>query len=475
MPRRILSTSCILKASLVFLIIFLADSCASYQQASASFNQEFETGDLEGALNSLRSERGENRPSREFLYQVNNGLVLSMLGRYQESNEYLEQAYLYGEDYRKNMLLEASSYLTNPTFTTYKGEDHEHLMLLYYKALNYMKLDQREDALVECRRLNIRLQQLSDRYDSDKKYREDAFIHLLMGIIYDVDRDYNNAFIAYRNAYNIYEGSFNNLFGLHPPEQLKLDMLRTARLSGLTEEYDLWKQTFGIETEPAHNEEAELIFFWHNGLSPVKVEWGVNFVINKSGNWVYFKNHDLGLSFPFNMEGYDEKDRRDLANLQVFRVAFPRYVERPVYFQNAAVLINDKEVGLQKIEDINRIAFKCLDERMNEEFAKALLRVALKKVTEQELRKQDKTLGAVVGVINALTERADTRNWQTLPYEVYYARVPLRIGRNTMNLNLATPGRPDATYNFEYDAKKGQVLFHTFTSLESKHPTYGYY
>src|SRR5688572_21272719 len=215
-----------MKMSLAFFAMFLAGACASYHQSTLSFNQEFETGDLEGALTNLRDDRSGNRPRMEFLYQVNNGLVLSMLGRYEESNQYFEQAYLYGEDYRKNYLAEISSYLTNPMFTTYKGEDHEHLMLLYYKALNYMKMNERDEALVECRRLNIRLQQLSDRYDSRQKYREDAFVHLLMGVIYDVDRDYNNAFIAYRNAYEIYSGSFHDLFGLQAPEQLKLDLLR---------------------------------------------------------------------------------------------------------------------------------------------------------------------------------------------------------------------------------------------------------
>lgn len=472
---RMWSVRSCMKSCSALVVIAIVGSCASYHQSTLTFNQEFETGDLEGALNSLRADRSSSRPSREFLYQVNNGLVLSMMGRYEESNQYFEQAYLYGEDYRKNYLLEISSYLTNPAFTSYKGEDHEHLMLLYYKALNYMKMNRRDEALVECRRLNIRLQQLSDRYNSEQKYREDAFVHLLMGIIYDVDKDYNNAFIAYRNAYNIYEGSFSALFGLLPPEQLKMDLLRTARLSGLNDEYDHWKQTFGMEYDPGENEEAELIFFWHNGLSPVKVEWGVNFIISRSGNWVYFKNPDLGLSFPFNMERYEDKDRKGVADLEIFRVAFPRYLERPVYFQNATLELDGTRTGLQKIEDINRIAFKCLQERMQEEFAKALLRVALKKVTEHELRKQDKTLGSVVGVINALTEKADTRNWQTLPYEVYYARLPLKAGRNKVTLNLSTSGKPRATYDFEYEARKGQVLFHTFTSLESKYPAYGYY
>jgi hypothetical protein len=458
-------------------VLSLAASCASYYHASQDFNQEFQTGDLEGALNSLRTDNAAKRPSREFLYQVNNGLVLSMLGRYDESNEFFEQAYLYGEDYRKNYLAEVGSYLTNPTFTSYRGEDHEHLMLLYYKALNYMKMNKPEEALVECRRLNIRLQQLSDRYDSDIKYREDAFIHLLMGIIYDTDHDYNNAFIAYRNAYRIYEGTFQDMFGVRPPDQLKHDIVRTARLSGLMDEYETYRQTFGFSTDDEYVDPtgSELVFFWHNGLAPVKTEWGVNFVINRSGNWVYFKNRDLGYEYPFNMEPYEEKDKKGVADLQVFRVAFPKYVERPVYYQRATLSMNGTEVALQKIEDINRIAFKCLDQRMQEEFAKALLRAALKKAAELELRKHDKTLGAVLGVMNALSERADTRNWQTLPYEVYYTRIPLKAGRNKLNLNLKSTGREDMVYDFEYEAQPGKVLFHTFTSLESKLPAFSYY
>src|SRR5690348_3279151 len=88
--------------------LFLFNSCATYYQTNYSFNQEFESGDLEKALSTLQSKDGKHT---QFLYDVNNGLVLSMLGRYEQSNEYFEKAFLYGEDYRKNYLFEAASYL----------------------------------------------------------------------------------------------------------------------------------------------------------------------------------------------------------------------------------------------------------------------------------------------------------------------------------------------------------------------------
>ena len=158
------------RSIIAFFLITIFISCATYYQANYDFNQEFENGNLEKALATLQSNSSESKGKSEFLFDVNCGLVLSLLGRYEESNEYFEKAFIHGEDYRLNYFNEVASYLSNPNFTAYRGEDHEHLILLYFKAINYLKLDKKEEALVECRRLNIRLQQLSDRYQSERKW-----------------------------------------------------------------------------------------------------------------------------------------------------------------------------------------------------------------------------------------------------------------------------------------------------------------
>ena len=459
----------------ILISVFLLSSCATYYQSNYNFNQEFERGNLDTALENLQARASEANGKKEFLFHVNNGLVLSMMGRYEESNEYFERAFLFGEDYRKNYLYEVASYLTNPTVTTYKGEDHEHLMILYYKALNFLKMKKTDQALVECRRLNIRLQQLSDRYDSEIKYQRDAFVHTLMGIIYEVDKDYNNAFIAYRNALEIYEDDYYKLFQLNAPDQLKQDLVRTAFLSGMTEEFERYKQDFGMNDFEYHSPEGgELVFFWHNGLSPVKAEWGITFMVTRRDNWIYFANAELGLTFPFRLDNYTDSDRKGLSSVEFFRVAFPRYMERPAYFINASLSFQNETLSLQLLEDVNKIAFKSLQQRMNLELSKALIRVALKKATEYQVKKEDKTWGSVLGMINAITEKADTRNWQTLPHSIYYARVPLAEGRNVINLHLKTQSQQTTEHQFTYEAKKGQILFHTFSSLESGYPQYGY-
>ncbi|HEY0656093.1 MAG TPA: hypothetical protein VGD65_23320 [Chryseosolibacter sp.] len=440
-------------------------SCATYYQRHFDFNSEFERGELTKALETLQQKESLASSKSQFIYFVNNGLLLSILGKYEESNDFFEKAYLFGEDYHTNYVNEAVSYFYNPNIIMYRGEDHEHLMLLYFKALNYLKLNEPEKALVECRRLNIRLNQLSDKYSSDKKYQRDAFIHSLMGIIYQSTKDYNNAFIAYRNALEIYETDYAEMFHVQVPEQLKRDLLNTAWWTGFIDEFDKYKTKFNMPDYKATTPDAELVFFWHNGLSPVKSEFSINFVLDhRSGNTVVFTNQNLGLSFPFKLK--DEKERSDLSRIDVLRVAYPRYVERDTYFKHASLKLDSAEYGLELSENISEIAFYSLRQRMLLEFSKGLLRAGLKKATEQSIKKEDDRLGALIGVVNAMTEKADTRNWQTLPHSIYYARIPLKEGQNKVQFSIDPGGQP-IDYTFSYTAKMHQTLFHTFSSLET--------
>lgn len=457
----------------VVILLGILNSCATYYRTHADFNSEFEHGDLKQALETLQKRENESEGRTRLIYFVNKGLLLSVLGEYEESNSYFEKAFLFGEDYRINYINEATSYLTNPNVTVYRGEDHEHLMVLYFKAINFLKMDRPEDALVECRRLNIRLNQLGDKYAAEEKLQRNAFIHTLMGIIYQSTDDYNNAFIAYRNAMEVYENEYAKFFKMEPPDQLKKDLLEAAWRTGFMDEFETYKLKFQMENFVVPVRDTDLIFFWHNGLGPVKSEWSINFVITPGqDNTMVFSNPDLGIAFPYHVE--DQEERSKLSKLQIFRVAFPKYVERPLYYNTASLQVDSIAYPLQLAEDINQVAFYSLKQRMLQEFAKGLLRAAMKKVAEQSLRKEDDRLGAVLGLVNALTEKADTRNWQTLPHSIYYSRVPLQEGKNEAKLSL-NPNGPPIIYNFTYQAKKGQTLFHTFSSLETSVPSYRFY
>lgn len=441
------------------LIICFTWSCTTptFYQRLYKFNKTISDGNLEEAesmvkANEEKLEKGKMR----FLFWVNAGIVEFMRGHFEESNAYFEKADLFIEDDKKKFVEEGAALLLNPNLSTYRGEDHEKLMINYYKALNYYQMGEYDEAIVECRRMNIRLQQLSDKYKSDRKYKEDAFIHTLMGIIYDGTGDYNNAFIAYRNALKIYENSYKELFKFQIPEQLKHDLIRTADLSGIYDERDRFARKFNISYKRPTAGQSQAVILWNNGLGPIKDEWGINFsIIHTSNGWVSFVNKDFGMTFPFYIGD------NDLSGITWIKVVFPKYVERPMFYSSATVTYNNKTKDLSLVQDINAISFKSLEERMLMEFSKSLLRVALKQAAAAQIKKDNEGLGIALSWLASATESADTRNWQTLPHSIFYTRLFIDSKEdNEMTLNLTNVNGQVDKYKFKVKSKhKGTVIF----------------
>lgn len=408
---------------------------STYYKKHASFNKAFEEDNLDKAEQLLIKDKKGPKGKERFLYFVNRGVTAHKLGDYEKSNEFLEKAHSFLESVPKDYVGGALSFIINPSITAYKGEDHEKLFVYYYKALNFLFLQEYRNALVECRRLNIKLKQLSDRYGQKTRYKKDAFIHTLMGVIYQANKEYNNAFIAYRNACNVYQEHYQKMFGIHAPGQLKQDLLFTAYQTGLYDQVRYYEKLFGVQYTPPKRgkEEGDVVCFWHNGLGPFKDQWSINFVVVKGAmGAVSFNNEELGLAFPFPMPG---DAPQGLEDLKVLRVAFPKYVQRFPLYDKAWVAVDNQKKSFEILEDINAIALKTLKQRMLWEFSKTLLRLAVKKALEHQIGRANAGLGVLSGIVNAATEKADTRNWTTLPHSIYYTRLRLPAGKHDIQFH----------------------------------------
>ncbi|MCW3786909.1 COG3014 family protein [Plebeiibacterium sediminum] len=448
------------------LLLTLLTSCATYYQKNYQLQNYIVSGDFNAAEKLLnkdtKSEKGINR----VLFYMNQGMVNFTLGNYEKSNYYLNKADLYNEDYKSGYGNEALALISNPMVKPYKPEDFENVMVHYYKSLNYLMLQNYEEALVECRRVNIILQQLNDKYKKTKnKYSNDAFAHNLMGMIYDASGDKNNAFIAYRNAYEAYENSYSKLFNVKTPDQLKKDLVRTAYQSGLEQEYSNFSNLFNLEYNPESEPDGSLVFLWMNGFGPVKSEWSINF-INSGYNdgWITFANEEYGLNFPIYIGNRKKNEQSAFRNLSFVRIAFPKYIEREPVYKQASVRIDSLHFNLELSQDINAIAFQSLQDRMVRELANGIARLVTKKALEQIANSENKNLGSVISIINAITEKADTRNWQSLPYSIYYSRIPLKEGKNKIELEI---GQGQQKEKLEFNIKKGEDIFFTYHQLES--------
>jgi len=420
------------KQQLPFFLLFSLSlvSCGTYYSQQIKFQRLFIKHHLEEADSVLAKNKRAPRGKNRLLYYLNRGVTHHLMQDYEASNAFFERAYMIHQDFVANLAQETLAFLINPNISDYPGEDHEILFIHYYKAINYLQMNDMSAALVECRRLNIALNELNDKYTENNKYNQDAFIHLLMGLIYQANHAYNDAFIAYRNSFNIFQHYYPKLFGIQAPLQLKKDLIYAAYHAGLYEEATYYAKEFQLPYPPKDEiVGGDMVCLWNNGLGPIKQDWEINFMIIKGkGGVINFVNEELGLCFPFFLGSNEERAEISFSDLHMLRVAFPKYVERPLHYKQGFVMANDQKYVFSCVENVNAIAFQVLHQRMIWECSKSLLRLAIKKIAELQVRKQNEILGTLFGIATFVTEQADTRNWQTLPHSIYYTRLRLPEG-----------------------------------------------
>lgn len=425
------------------LMLFLT-SCVTYNQRISDYYHSLSRKDYSSAEKALQKNKLLKRKRNQLLYNLEMGKLAHIKGDYQESNRLLNEADLFMEDARTSLNDVAVSNLINPMMAAYKGEDFEKFMVHYYKALNYLYLGDIEAAVVEARRISLKSFELQDN-NKENKYNDDAFSLMLQGMLYEVAGDWNNAFISYRNAADIYLNNNLQYYGVPMPEQLKQDLLHMAYVNGFTDLLQFYeKQLQTSYNKKEISEGGELILFWENGLAPVKTEQNFFFSLTNAGGQFMFTDISGTINIPFYSTSAFNPDADAMKHMHSFRIAFPKYmVQEPFYKDGYAELAGDI-FSFELAEDLNTIAVSTLKERFLKEAGKALSRQAVKKLIEYSLRpseddknKNEKNaLATTMQLYSLFSEKADTRNWQSLPQHIFYTRIPLLKGENKISVNL---------------------------------------
>lgn len=457
-----------------FILLFsllLFSACATYYQQQTNFNQKFTAGNLEAAKRYLEQHDKQAEKKDRLLYLLDRGVVEHLLGNYQESNFYFEEAYIFTQDFRKSFSGDFLEMTANPMLRPYRGEDFEVVLIHFYKTLNFIKLGRLDDALVEVKRINIKLNKLNDRYEDKKnRYNVDAFALNLMGMIYEARGNYNDAFIAYRNAYEAYAEVYAEEFKVPAPQQLKHDLIRMAAYNGFWQEQEMYEKEFGLHYQKQASQQPMLNFFWLNGLGPVKGEFSLNLtsLSNAQNGILTFANEAEGFSIPVNTNQFN--GQKDFSELNFIRMAVPRYNSRLPMASNASLVYMDQNYELTLAEDIESIARSTLQDRLTRELAKSVGRLAIKQATQAAVRKENEDLGSLVSILNAVTEKADTRNWQSLPHSISYMRIPLDTASNELKLIVNYRGEMSDTIRFSWVEQLEKDLFLSHHTLDSTKP-----
>jgi uncharacterized protein len=427
-------------------------SCVTYNNRIGSYYGQVLNNQYDKAYMSIDQNKLLQRKRNRLLYLFEKGKMAHLLKQYDSSNLYFNEADLFIEDARTTAGDIAIGTLLNPMMETYKGEDFEKFMVHYYKSLNYLGLGKTEDAMVEARRISIRNYAQQDKANGNtNRYSDDALALILQGIIYEQSGDINNAFISYRNAADVFLKNKGEWYGVSLPEQLKQDVLRTAAANGFTADVQHYSSLLNTTLQPAAKAPGgELVLFWENGLAPVKQEQNFFFALTKDGLGNFnFTDASGSVNVPFIFDNNFNQDNIKLADLRSLRVAFPKYLEQPLAYTQGTVSVNNVQYTFEQAENINDLAFATLKERFLKDMSKALSRIAIKKIAEAAARpkKDDKNkdekeaLASAIQLFSLMSEKADTRNWQTLPHTILYTRIPLQTGKNQITVNFAGPNQ----------------------------------
>lgn len=435
--------------------------CASYTNVALEVRDPLARGDAAAAEAFLVDKKpgGDGLP-----YLMELGLVLREGGQLDRSNETFESAeVLIDELFTRSISKEALAFLTSDETIPYSGEMWERVLVHYYRAMNYVDLGRYDDALVECRKINHRLKVWTDSEDDPPTYVTDAFAQYLTALLYEAGGDLNDAWVSLRLADSAYV-AYETAYGVPAPRALKRDMLRLAKLLGFRDDVTRLKERWPDVEPPADERirgQGEVIVFWEEGFIPAKVQRDILVPILKHddrADRVVFARTLSGrvIAHPV----YDDAELDYL-----LRIAVPDF---PPPDPNAArgwarLSAAGDSARSEIAQDLDAIARHGLDDRMGSILFRTILRGLAKfAVTRGIEKKKGETAGLLANLFTAVTEKADTRGWITLPRAIHVVRLFVPPGTHDLTLECHAGDGATETVTFEaVSLGAGEVRFLT--------------
>lgn len=370
--------------AVVVVTLCLLTACATYQGKVGKARNLIQEGRLNDALAELKP-LAETPSNDQLVYLLDYATALQVAGEYSESNKYFIKADKFADiqDYT-SLSLETSSLLTGEEMVQYKGDDFEVILINAMTAINYLNLGDLDNAMVEVRRLNEKLSRF--RLEAKRKFTDNALAIYLSAIIYEANKNWDDAAIAYEQVYKI------------APQYLPLheDLIRSNFKARRSDALQKWKATF-----PEISEKSE----WRNSnLSEVIV--------------IYQQGWGPRKDFRFDNQRYP-------AMYPIWSGKFGVHPQlTPINGGSGAdpILFD----GSETLFDVDRVAISSLEDKYLALIGRRIGGAIVKEVVAERLRKENQLLGDLALVAMYATDRADLRQWSTLPknFKIYRAFVP---------------------------------------------------
>lgn len=402
---------------LTLLLALMQAACATYQGHVASARNAIEAHNPEKAV-AILEPLAKKDGGDQLVYVLDYAQTLQIAKQYQDSSQQFIKADKLAElqDYHSISKI-AGSLLFAEELVQYKGEDFEKLLINVMAATDYVLMGKLDEAQVETRRLTDKLNYF--RREGKKAYEDNPFAYYLNGHIWEANGDYDGAFIDFEKAYKL---------GVDIPE-LHVDLIRTAFRARRMEAYNKYRKKFkeGDSKDWQSKNKGELIVLFQQGWGPRKAP------------------------------------RPDSPR-------FPMLVHTPSRTQAARIVVDGTVIhDSELVYNLEADSIKNFDEQYKELIAKRMAGIVAKEVVAKQVSDRNEGLGAALWIAMHASDRADLRQWSTLPQTIQIARFYLPVGHHKVVLQgLSDRGEftDEQSPEIEFDIKPQKKTFIGWRSVQ---------
>ena len=355
-------------------------------------NKLLAQGEYASAGQSLESAKGKQYSRRDsLLYYLDTGAVLHAAGEPAASDEKLALAQERIEElFTQSLSAQAGRFLINDLTVPYYPAAFERSLTYYYRAMNFLDRNDVPGALVEANKAVYYLDGL--RGSKRSGWRDDPFVQYFSSLVFESAGKRDDARIARARAVQAYGTSYDPFY--------------VAPVQG-------W---------------GEVIIVHENGVSPLKKS--NTFQVNWDSVLLWAQAHQEG------EDGLSPQVQNAIvAGLlgQSVTISYPTLEEQPYTITASEAVTAQGQVYPTRLAgNVAQAAEADLQEKELATLMRSAARAATKRVAAvqaKHLAQQssgDKSMGdlaeLVFSFLGAVTEKADTRQWFTLPAQFRLVR-----------------------------------------------------
>ncbi len=436
------------------LLVFLFSCGRDYREEMKAPIELFYRGQPYEAAQSLLPY--VNKSGRDqLLFLMEAGYLLHAAEKYEDSNRVLLKAATMAKVKPISISKEVAALLTNQTMTNYRGEDFEKVLVHMYLGINYLMLDNADDAAVEFKAVNNELQKIKNE-KGEARYKQNIMAKYLAAIAHELRADTTGD--EYDREYA--EVEYRQILQNRPDLAVARRDLASIR-------------------QRAGSGNGELVVVFQAGRAPIKVSRGR--LMEDPG-----MKASLVVALGSQSLAAGVTAASVMTAITAAQNPIPRFQTRPNMVRCLRVSVGNRQVMTQNLENIEETAIRNLEDDYSRLRAKVAASIITKAVVSlgagiaaQEVTRKlsdgNRGLSSLVGLLVGsgtgaalfATMRPDLRCWHTLPANLQLARVPLPPGTHCARLDfIGHYGTVVESRNVNFEINKNGKRFITIRTVQ---------